>query len=442
MAKWEYAVVTNDGLSLQAKLGSGSTMVFTKVKSGAGSVSAVLLQQQTDVTNPKQEFLFSDNPYYLTEPGAAELSFVMVNDGLTESYSCYQLGVYAEDPDKGEILYAILQTASPLEVPTAEEDAGWSAEFNVAMQYGNAENVSVFVNASGAMSRQAADKRYMKKVVYQEKLHELVWDETGVWLKEVEEDPSGEATEVTNISEADMEMLKETFIEPTEMQAYVDQQITLVTATGIPKLNVYPLPVEATEDGQTVFNINLSTFDAVTDTVLVQSGITLLSPNRDYSVVDGTVVLTNGVPAGRTLDIWVFKNVPMGDDGSVSGKVIAPGTLPLDRLEDGELAAAIQSLIDSGVISMSAVKSVQRGVITIEKSASNASATISEVNLSKSVVVYGGASSPVASTHNGSYAASAMLCRLWLDSSTVVKVEREYAWSTALNVPYQVIEYA
>lgn len=229
MAKWEHAVVTNDGLSLQAKLGSGSTLVFKKVKTGAGSVPAVLLQQQTDVTNPKQEFLFSDNPYYLTEPGAAELSFTIANDSLTESYSCYQLGIYAEDPDKGEILYAILQTSSAMEIPTPEQDVGWSTEFNVALQYSNAETVSVYVNASGPMSRQVADKRYMKKVRYQGKMHELVWDETGVWLKEVEEDNSGEATEVSTISETDWIKLHELFIDEDELAKAIENLAPVFT---------------------------------------------------------------------------------------------------------------------------------------------------------------------------------------------------------------------
>lgn len=228
MSKWEFAVVTEDGLSLQSKLGAGSTMVFTKVKTGAGSVPVVLLQKQTDIENPKQVVLFGDNPYYLTEPGAAELSFIITNDDVYEGYNCYQIGVYAEDPDKGEILYAILQTANPVAIPSHEQNAGWGAEFNVALQYGNAENVSVYVNASGVMSRQIADKRYMKKVVYQGVLHELVWDETGVWLKEVEEENSGEVVEVPSISDADMEKLKTMFVDEdkldTAMEAAMEEK--------------------------------------------------------------------------------------------------------------------------------------------------------------------------------------------------------------------------
>ena len=118
---------------------------------------------------------------------------------------------------------------------------------------------------------------------------------------------------------------------------YVDQQITLITETGIPKFMCYTLSEEATEEGQTEFPINLETFDILTDTVRVYSGVTRLSPNRDFSVTENSVVLTRGVPLGRTIDIEVLKNVPLGEDGSVSGKVIAPNSIPADRLEGGKL---------------------------------------------------------------------------------------------------------
>lgn len=113
---------------------------------------------------------------------------------------------------------------------------------------------------------------------------------------------------------------------------YVDTQITKITETGIPKLQVYPLDLIVGEEDQTEFAIDLSTFDVNTDTVLVQKGMLWLNPNGDYTVEDGKVVLSEGTSAGQTIGIWVWKNVPLGEDGSVSGTVIAPGTLPLNAL--------------------------------------------------------------------------------------------------------------
>ena len=120
----------------------------------------------------------------------------------------------------------------------------------------------------------------------------------------------------------------------TDAKAYTDTQISLVTETGIPKLMVYPLSVVASTENQTTFEIALDSFDANTDTVLVQSGRTMLFPNQDFTVNGKNVVLNEGVPSGRTIGIYVFKNVPIGDEGSVSGTVISAGSIPWDRMEE------------------------------------------------------------------------------------------------------------
>ena len=115
---------------------------------------------------------------------------------------------------------------------------------------------------------------------------------------------------------------------------YVDNQIASVMSTGIPKLQVYALPLIEGTEGQTEFIIDLATFDINTDTVLVQKGMLLLNPDGDYTVVDNKVVLGEGTAAGQTIGIWVFKNVPAGEEGTVSGVVIRPGTITADKLAD------------------------------------------------------------------------------------------------------------
>lgn len=134
-------------------------------------------------------------------------------------------------------------------------------------------------------------------------------------------------------------------------KSYVDQQVINISQTGIPKLMVYPFSIVAETEGQTVFEIPLDTFDANTDTVFVQSGRTMISPNEDFSVVDNSVVLTEGVPVERVITIYVFKNVPIGEDGSVSGSVIMPGSLTLDRLSalpTAEQVGAVPSAMIEG----------------------------------------------------------------------------------------------
>lgn len=115
---------------------------------------------------------------------------------------------------------------------------------------------------------------------------------------------------------------------------YVDEQIHLITSTGVSVLKTYDEIAVAETDGQTEFPIKLDGFDKATDTVFVVSGRTILAPVEDYNIVGANIVLNEGVPLGRTINIRVQKNVPIGEEGGVSGRVIMDGTLPLSKLEE------------------------------------------------------------------------------------------------------------
>lgn len=95
----------------------------------------------------------------------------------------------------------------------------------------------------------------------------------------------------------------------------------------------YVVSHTAETDGQRQFAIDISTFNAATDSVWVVSGRTLLSATHDYVVQSRSVVLNEGVPAGRTVDIYIYKNVENLDtEKTIDGIQIAVGSIPLDRL--------------------------------------------------------------------------------------------------------------
>ena len=125
---------------------------------------------------------------------------------------------------------------------------------------------------------------------------------------------------------------------------YVDEQVRLITEVGVPKLVVYTFVSFAETEGQTVFPINLESFDVNTDTVFVQSGRTMLSPNLDFTIVDNSIVLKEGVPQGRNVDVYVFKNIPVGEEGGVTGLVLMKNSVPLDRLTEMPTAEQIGAL--------------------------------------------------------------------------------------------------
>lgn len=125
-------------------------------------------------------------------------------------------------------------------------------------------------------------------------------------------------------------------------KAYTDAQVQLVTETGIPKLVSYKFLLKAEFDLQVEFTIPLANFNKETDTCIVAQNSAILNDIADYSIVGEKVVLNNPVDAGTEIFVIVFKNVPIGPEGSVSGKVIGAGTLDESKFSE-ELQEKINS---------------------------------------------------------------------------------------------------
>ncbi|ANS73715.1 hypothetical protein AWM70_03275 [Paenibacillus yonginensis] len=139
-----------------------------------------------------------------------------------------------------------------------------------------------------------------------------------------------------------------------QSKVYTDQQMALVTETGVPKLVSYPLLVTAVEEGQTEFEIPLDTFDANTDTLLISINRAVLDATQ-YTLTntvrgeDGSVTqramlnLASGLKTGSKVAMVVLKNVPLGPEGAINGAVLAEGSIPSNRVSgfDAHLADSV-----------------------------------------------------------------------------------------------------
>lgn len=157
MNVWENSVITEKGLSLLAKLTAGNTLAITRAVTGAGYVTPGLLQGQTEVTDPKQELKFRVVTY--PEVGKCATPVYLNNDGLTASYTANQVGMFATDPDEGEVLFLITQAASGngTMIPSETEMPGYSAEWTFYIQYGQADGVTVEVDPANSVTQEGME---------------------------------------------------------------------------------------------------------------------------------------------------------------------------------------------------------------------------------------------------------------------------------------------
>lgn len=136
------------------------------------------------------------------------------------------------------------------------------------------------------------------------------------------------------------EMIERDYATKVYAKDYTDSQVALITETGIPKLTRLEYILRNVQVGTTQVQIPSDNFDGRTDTVDLYINTTHKNSD-DYTYTEaGLITLAKPLEAVSTLTIHVLKNVPMGEDGSVSGKVIAAGSMPSDRVQglDAHLA--------------------------------------------------------------------------------------------------------
>ena len=154
MNVWANAVITEKGLSLLAKLTQGNTLDITKAVTGAGFVTPGFLSKQIEVMDPRQNLTLKTVSY--PEVGKCKFPVSLTNEGLTTGYNATQVGVFAEDPDEGEILFFIVQVmnaGSGTPIPSETDMPGYCAEWTFYFQYGQADGVNVSVDPSNTVSR-------------------------------------------------------------------------------------------------------------------------------------------------------------------------------------------------------------------------------------------------------------------------------------------------
>ena len=148
MSNWGKPVLTKQGLKLQAKVDAGSKMQLTKCRLGSGTLSSgQSLEDLTKLITPVQTLPIA-SVSYAEDSHACIITAVTDNSNVATGYYLREFGVYATDPDDGEILYAVASDSEPDFIPAKGTSAVISQEIGVALTFANAANVTALVNTS------------------------------------------------------------------------------------------------------------------------------------------------------------------------------------------------------------------------------------------------------------------------------------------------------
>lgn len=150
MPNWSGLILTKQGRQLQAKVEAGTQLALTKLKLGSGVLpEGKQLEELTDLVTPKQNIGIAT--IEAQDDGTCKVSATISNIGLTAGYYVRELGVYATDPDKGEILYLVATDSAPDYLPAEGGATAVSQEFCVYVSVSNTDNVVAQIDA-GALA--------------------------------------------------------------------------------------------------------------------------------------------------------------------------------------------------------------------------------------------------------------------------------------------------
>lgn len=145
------SVITNKGRTLMAKLLSGrATATFTKISISSTVYAQGNLAGLTVLTNVKQTATCQAKP---NNGATVSVEAAFNNTGLTAGYDVNTIGVYATDPDEGEILYAVATAKQNGYMPadTGVSKTGLTIAFYT--EVGNASQVNLTVEPGAVATK-------------------------------------------------------------------------------------------------------------------------------------------------------------------------------------------------------------------------------------------------------------------------------------------------
>ena len=145
MSEWIPHILTKAGRKLQAKVEAGATLALTRMKLGSGLETIEEVDDLTDLVAAETSLSIS-SAQAVSEMCAVD--GILNTANLEHGFYCRELGLFADDPDDGEILYAIMLDGKPDWLP-ANLKTSLTLTDGIKIAIANATNITVQIDPAG-----------------------------------------------------------------------------------------------------------------------------------------------------------------------------------------------------------------------------------------------------------------------------------------------------
>ncbi|MBP2655421.1 MAG: glycerophosphoryl diester phosphodiesterase [Firmicutes bacterium] len=143
--------ITAQGANLQTKIQAGATLTFTRIKIGDGVLAAVSsLEALTDLIDPL--LVVQIESVASLGDGTYRVRGTLTNSSVATGFFVREIGVYATDPDDGEILYSIANAGSECDyLPAGGGSVVVEQVLDIVTAVGNASSVTATINEGAVL---------------------------------------------------------------------------------------------------------------------------------------------------------------------------------------------------------------------------------------------------------------------------------------------------
>lgn len=182
-------VLTKKGVRLIAKiLGSKTNLKITRVAVGTGSLQGGMLPEElNDLCQYKTDGMISEIKT-VEEENQVNITFQVSSTGAIETYVITEAGIFAEDPDEGEILYGYLDmTEDPQLVYNSQSAISKMVEITMAVIVATTDNIIAEINPGSMVTKEELETalgKYNKVIIGTE---EDLTDNNAILLEKIKD---------------------------------------------------------------------------------------------------------------------------------------------------------------------------------------------------------------------------------------------------------------
>ena len=156
MANWIGGRLTKVGDDLQIKVEAGlCKLELTKIKLGDGTEGLDAIETMTDLVGPKAVFGISS---VVAKDGMCTVTGVISSSNVTAAFYAREWGIFAKDPDRGEILYMISLDPNPESIPPKTAALKQAATYAMNIVVANAANIEARIDPQGLVTTEILEK--------------------------------------------------------------------------------------------------------------------------------------------------------------------------------------------------------------------------------------------------------------------------------------------